>query len=88
MASIYKPLAAFARNLEVSAYSVKHLSHHIRMTRPLKNDLKLAIWGINSAAKYGISFDQFLKPMNIPDITFCTDASLNIGVGGHFDQGH
>ena len=88
MASIYKPLAAFARNLEVWAYSVKHLSHHIRMSRPLKNDLELAIWGINRAAKYGISFNQFLKPMNIPDITFYTDASLNIGLGGYSNQGH
>ena len=88
MASIYRPLAAFARNLEVWAYSVKQLSHHIRISRPLKNDLNLAIWGIKRAAEYGISFDQFLKPMDIPDITLFTDAALNIGLGGYSDQGH
>ena len=54
MASIYKPLAAFARNLEVWAYSVKHLSHHIRMSCPLKEDIKLAIWAMKRAAEYGI----------------------------------
>ena len=88
MASIYRPLAAFARNLEVWAYSVKQLSHHIRMTRPLKNDLMLAIWGIKRAAEYGISFNQFLKPMDIPDIVFYTDAALKIGLGGYSNQGH
>ena len=88
MASIYRPLAAFARNLEVWAYSVKQLSHHIRMSRPLKNDIELAIWGIKRAAQYGISFNQFLKPMDIPDITIYTDASFNIGLGGYSDQGH
>ena len=36
MASIYEPLAAFARKLERCAYSVKKLSHHIRMSRPLR----------------------------------------------------
>ena len=88
MASIYRPLAAFARNLEVWAYSVKQLSHHIRISRPLKNDITLAIWGIKRAAEYGISFDQFLKPMDIPDIIFHTDASLNIGLGGYSNKGH
>ena len=88
MASIYRPLAAFARSLEIWAYSVKHLSHHIRMTKPLKNDIEFCIWAINRASQYGISFDQFLKPMNIPDITLFTDASLKVGLGGFSDQGH
>ena len=88
IASIYRPLAAFARNLEAWAYSVKYLSHHIRVSRPLRNDLELAIWGIKRAAEYGISFDQFLKPMDSPDITLFTDASLNIGLGGYSDHGH
>ena len=39
-------------------------------TRPLKNDVTLAIWGIKRAAEYVISFDQFLKPMDIPDEAF------------------
>ena len=76
MASIYRQLAAFARNLEVWAYSVKQSSHHICMTRPLKNDLKLTIWGIKCAAENGISFDQFLKHMDILGIT-----ALNVGLG-------
>ena len=52
MALIYKPLEAFARDLEVWAHSVKQLSHHIRLTRPLKNDLKSAILSIKRAAEY------------------------------------
>ena len=88
MASIYRPLAAFARNLEMWAYSVKNLNHHVRMSRPLKNDIELCIWGIARAAKIGISFDQFLKPMSIPDIKLYTDASLKIGLGGYSDKGH
>ena len=88
MASIYKPLAAFARNLEAWAYSVKHLSHHIRISCPLKEDIKLAIWAMKRAAEYGISFDQFLKPIDCPDITLYTDAALKIGLGGYSNQGH
>ena len=87
MASIYRPLAAFARNLEVWAYSVKKLSHHVRLSKPLKNDIELCIWGIDQASKFGISFDQFLKPMHIPDIKLYTDASLKIGLGGYSDNG-
>ena len=66
MASIYRQLMAFARNLEVWAYSVKQLAHHIRMTCRLKNDPKLAIWSIKRTAEYGISFNQFLKSMEHP----------------------
>ena len=87
MASIYRPLAAFARNLECWAYSVKKLSHHVRLSKPLRNDIDLCIWGITQASQFGISFNQFLKPMHIPDITFYTDASLKIGLGGYSDNG-
>ena len=88
MASIYRPLAAFARNLEVWAHSVPYLSHHIRLSRPLKNDIDLCIWGMLRASNYGISFDQFLKPALIPDIILYTDASLKIGIGGYSNEGH
>ena len=70
MASIYRTLSAFSRNLERWAYAKPiHLDHHIRMSRPLKNDLKLCIWAIRRAAEYGISFNQFLKPWQIADIS-------------------
>ena len=49
---------------------------------------KLAIWGIKRAAECCISFNQFLKPMDIPDITLFTDAVLNIGLEGYSDEGH
>ena len=88
MASIYRPLPAFARNLEVWSYSVKQSSHHIRMTASLKKDLKLAIWGIKRAAKCGIPFDQFLKPMDISEMTLFTNAAPNIGLRGCSYQGH
>ena len=71
MASIYEASAAFAGNLEVWACSIKQLSHHIRMMRSLKNHFKLAIWCMKRAADCDVSFDQFLKPMDIPDI-YCS----------------
>ena len=88
MGSIYRPLSAFARNLERWAYAKPiPLDYHIRISRPLKNDLDLCIWAIQRAATYGISFKQFLKPMDVPDICLYTDASLKIGAGGISDQG-
>ena len=87
MASIYRPLAAFARNLEQWVYPYKHLDHHLHISKPLREDMKLCVWGITRAAEYGISFQQFLRPMNIPDITIYTDAALNIGLGGISDEG-
>ena len=42
--------------------------------------MKLTISGIKRAAEYGISFDQFLKPMDNPDIKLFIDAVLNIGL--------
>ena len=73
MASIYRLLAASASNLEVLF---------------LKNDSKLASWGMKRAAEYSISFDQSLKPLDILDKTLFTDAALNIGLGRYSDQGH
>ena len=39
------------------------------------------------ATEYGIFFDQFLKPMDILDVTLFTDAVLNIVLEGYSDQG-
>ena len=88
MASIYRCLSAFARNLESWAYSVSRLSHHIKISKPLKNDINLCIWAMNRASLYGISFEHFLRPVDRPDITIYTDASLKVGVGGISDKGH
>ena len=84
VASIYRSLAAFATNLKNSACSVKQLSHHVRMTRPLKNDLKVTLWVIKPAAECCTSFDQFLKPIDVSDTTLFTDAALNVGLRGIF----
>ena len=35
-----------------------------------------------------ISFDQFLKPTDLCDITLFTDVALNDRLGGYSDQGH
>ena len=88
MASIYRPLSAFARNLEVYAYTVKHLEHHIRVTRPLKNDVKLCMWAMTQAAQHGITFELFLRPMSKPDLIISTDAALKIGIGATTSEGH
>ena len=88
MGSIYRPLSAFARNLEVWAYSVVGLYTHINIKNALREDLKLCVWAMLEANKYGVSFEFFLKPMDNPDITLYTDASLLIGIGGISDKGH
>ena len=59
------------------------MPHHVWLTRPLKNDLKLGAWSIKRAAECGISFDHFLKPTDIHDSTLFTDAALNITLGRH-----
>lgn len=70
MAFIHKQLAAFARNLERYASLVKNLTQHIRVGKSLRNDIELCIWARNAAGDYYISFDQFLKPKQVPDVTF------------------
>ena len=65
------------KQIQSRAFSVEQFSQHGRITHVLKSDLKLAICSIKRAAECGISFDQFLKPMQIPAVTFYTDASLN-----------
>ena len=79
MASIHRLLAAFARNLEAWTHLVKQLSQHIRITRLLKNDVTVAIWCIKRAAEHGMTFDQFLKPIDVSDVILCTHASSNVG---------
>ena len=87
MASIYKSLAAFTRNLEVWAFSVKKLQHHIKINRALKNDINLCIWAMSTASKIRIPLSFILKPLDSPDITIYTDAS-KIGIGGWSTTGH
>ena len=87
MATIYKSLAAFARNLEVYAHSVKELHHFIHINKALRSDLDLCIWGMKQASTFGVPFEFFLKPREIPEITITTDASSLVGVGGFDDKG-
>ena len=54
MTCIYRPLAAFARNLEKCAYSVDRLDEHIHVNRPLKNDIDLCIWAMRRASQHGM----------------------------------
>ena len=68
MAVIYKSLVAFARSLEVWAYSVKKLDHHIHISRPMKNDISLCIWAMKELSLVGIPFQFFLKPLDDPDV--------------------
>ena len=88
IASIYKCPSAFARNLEVWACSVKHPDQHIRVSRPLKNDIEFCIWGIQHCTRDGTSVKTFLKPYDKPDIVFETDASGKVGIGGISNKAH
>ena len=89
MGSIYRSLSAFARNYERCAYARPiGRDSHMRMSRPLQNDLKLCVWEIKPAATHGISFQQFLKHTDISDVTLYTDASLLTGAEGTSNEGH
>ena len=46
------------------------------------------MWGIKRAAECGTFFDQFLKSMDISEMTLFTNAAPNIGLRGYSDQGH
>ena len=81
MASVYRPLSAFARGLEKYVYT-KEEPTEIHMSRNLKRDLKFALWGITEASKFGVPWDYFVAPTRRPIATCYTDASLKIGCGG------
>ena len=87
MATIYHSLAAFARSLEIYAYSVRELHHFININTAFKRDVDLCIWAIERASSVGVAFDFILKPRQIPDITITTDASSSVGIGGFDDRG-
>ena len=88
MATIYRSLSAFARNLESWAYKVHKLEHYIKITRAFRDDIDVCIWAMDKASKFEIPFSFILKPLNNPDIIIYTDASSKIGVDGWSNHGH
>ena len=87
MASIYRPLSAFARSLEQYIYHRRHGSD-IHVSRNLRRDLAFARWGLNHAAKYGVPWRYFVDSPGTPIVTCFTDASLKEGAGAVCSTGH
>ena len=81
-ATFCRPLAAYARNMEVYAHKLTQLSHRRRVTEPLKLDLDLILWGLQHATTTGVSFKSILGTELI-EITASTDAAgVHGGIGG------
>ena len=82
-----RALHSFARNLELWAYAVPKLHHHLNVTSPFKADLDLVAWALQQAAEKGTPFEAIIKPRHIPDITAYTDAaSIYGGIGGYIHR--
>ena len=65
--TVYRPLNSFARDLKAWVYSKKSLDAKITISPPIICDLKLCMWGMQQANKYGVSFAHFIKPLTKPD---------------------
>lgn len=77
-----RPLAAFARGVEIHGEHLRSWTHHINMSHRLKRDINVMIEGLHRCQSRGLPFDFILKPDECWDIHAFTDASSKIGVGG------
>ncbi len=96
MGSIYRPLLAFARGIEIyfnPNYGDKSKSQLIDYDRTIKNnknlksDLLSLLEAMRKANQFGVPFSYFSRSIKNPDISIHTDASLNIGIGATFSNG-
>ena len=96
VATIYKPLAAFARGLEffIPYHSVKERGHKLGRGPSIRNDWRLKarlqclIDCMEIANRVGVPFSYFVRMKDLtPDIRIVTDASMLIGAGGIASDG-
>lgn len=86
MASVYRPLSAFARGLEKYIYAPRR-SPDVHVSKNLRRDLKLVLWGLKRARSAGVPWGYFISPSQSPLVTCYTDASGVIGAGGACSNG-
>ena len=77
-----KPLAAFARGIEIHGANVHRWTHHINMSRRLKRDIHMMMEGLKACQSNGLPFDFILHPDECFDMHAFTDAASTIGIGG------
>ena len=93
VASIYRPLSAFARGLEAFIPYANRTTKlgkgpHIRNSAILRNRIRCLRRCMLTANKVGVPFSYFTRPDKGPfDFTIVTDASMLIGLGGVISDG-
>ena len=88
VASIYRPLNAWARGLEKYIYSpLASTAEEFIITKNLRRDLLFVQWALDQATQFGVPWDYFAVWNQTPIVTAYTDASLLIGVGGFASNG-
>ena len=90
MAVHCKPLAAFARGVEIYGFKRRDKRsppipwhHDIKLVKDLRRDIEFLIRAINHVAHSPVSFDWILHPARCIDFTAYTDAAgVHGGIGG------
>lgn len=95
-ATIYKPLAAFARGLEffIPYHSVRERGRKLGKGPSIRNDWRLKarlqclMTCLETANRVGAPFAYFVRMRDLtPDIRIVTDASMLVGAGGIASDG-
>ena len=77
-----KPLAAFARGIEIYGSHISRWTHHINITRRIKRDVNMMMEGLRACQSNGLPFDFILHPDRCFDMHAYTDAASTVGIGG------
>ena len=89
-ATIYIPLSAFARGLEIFIYArPKHRQKApVRMCSALNMQINFLISALGMCRKFGVPFTYFIRDLKSYDLVIYTAASLKIGIGATCSNGY
>ena len=78
---------ATLRRLGRAVAGVTHAFHHVRLTAPMKDDLRWNKHALLSIEQNEIAFKHLLHPHDAGDCECWTDVSTSIGLGGFSSSG-
>ena len=79
-----KPLAAYARGVEIYGHKIKHWHHRLGVNISLKRDIMLMMKALNITAKRGTSFNFILDAKKSAELQIFSDATSRYGGIGAF----
>ena len=79
-----KPLASFARGVEIHGHKIHGWNHHIYINRRLRSDIDLMLRALDFVKDKGVPFEHILKPGTGFDFDIYTDATSKYGGIGAF----